>query len=501
MKRNQNSQIKNSSVFLRDWTLFAISILVILVATLYPFDFTFPENFSIKYLTYSFHNHSSLKDKVENVLLFMPLGFLCTSLLQKKRTKLLVEILIVIFLSALLSTTVEILQAFLPIRTSTPDDVINNTIGGFAGWLFFNWFISRRFANRLVRLENSASNQIFKKVPVFLIGYILLNILTISFWQSTTYLSNWNPTYPLLIGNELTENRAWKGYVSEVIIADRAIDTTDVNQALTDRNYFHDIKDSLVAYYQLDNTSDYKDQSGNTPKLVWRGQPSETKEGKGVFISSNNWLKSATPVYQLNKRISKTSEFTISTTIATTDLNQTGPARIISISDDPVRRNFTLGQEGTTLNIRVRTPASGTNGSDIQMNIPDVFVDNKLHHILITYSQANLQVYIDNLENSYSLNFLQFMPIQYKLFYYFLTFIPLGIYLTLLTLLVKKRQIIHRWLIVFGILLPSLMLEASLVSDNGKDVSLRNILLGILFMAVTVLILRIRAAVLVKKLA
>jgi hypothetical protein len=93
------------------------------------------------------------------------------------------------------------------------------------------------------------------------------------------------------------------------------------------------------------------------------------------------------------------------------------------------------------------------------------------------------------------------MPIQYKLFYYFLTFIPLGIYLTLLTLLVKKRQIIHRWLIVFGILLPSLMLEASLVSDNGKDVSLRNILLGILFMAVTVLILRIRAAVLVKKLA
>ncbi|MDM9382812.1 VanZ family protein [Chlorogloeopsis sp. ULAP01] len=504
MTRKWISQINNNSLLQRNSIFFALSILVILVATLYPFDFTFPENFSIKYLTYSFHNHSPLKDKVENVLLFMPLGFFCTSLLQKRRIQLIVEILTVIFLSTGLSTTVEVLQAFLPLRTSTPDDIIHNTIGGFAGWLFFNWLISRRFAYRLIRIENSTSHQTFKKVPVFLIGYIILTFLTISFWQSTTYLSNWNPTYPLIIGNELTENRAWKGYVSEVIIADRAIDTVEVSRVLTDKNYFNDIKDSLLAYYKLDDTSNYsnyKDQSGNMPKLVWRGQPSEAQEGKGVFVSSNNWLKTATPVYQLNKRISKTSEFTISTTIATSNLNQTGPARIVSISDNPVNRNFTLGQEGTTLNIRVRTPASGTNGSDIQMNIPGVFADNKPHHILITYSQANLQVYVDNLENSYSLNFLQLMPIQYRLFFYLLTFIPLGIYLTLLTLFVKKRQIIHRWLIVFGILLPSVMLEASLVSDNGKDVSLRNILIGILFMAVTVLILRIRAAVLVKKVA
>ncbi|MFQ4147072.1 VanZ family protein [Chlorogloeopsis sp. ULAP02] len=501
MTRKQISQINNYFVLQRDFIFFALSILIILVATLYPFNFTFPENFSIKYLTYSFHNHSPLKDKVENVLLFMPLGFFCTGLLQKRRIKLIVEILIVIFLGTGLSTIVEVLQAFLPIRTSTPDDIIHNTIGGFAGWLFFNWLISQRFAYKLVRIQNSRSNEIFKKVPVFLIGYILLNLLTISFWQSTTYLSNWNPTYPLLIGNELTGNRAWKGYVSEVIVADRAIDTVQVGRVLTDKNYFKDIKDSLLAYYKLDNTSNYKDQSGNTPKLVWRGQPSEAQEGKGVFVGYNNWLKTATPVYQLNKRISKTSEFTISTTIVTTDINQTGPARIISISDNPVNRNFTLGQEGTTLNIRVRTPASGTNGSDIQMNIPGVFADNKPHHIIITYSQANLQVYVDNLKNSYSLNFLQFMPINYRLFYYLLTFIPLGIYLTLLTLFVKKRQIIHRCLIVFGVLLPSLMLEASLVSDNGKDVSLKNVLFGIFFMAVTVLVLRIRAAVLVKKVA
>lgn len=157
----------------------------------------------------------------------------------------------------------------------------------------------------------------------------------------------------------------------------------------------------------------------------------------------------------------------------------------MSISHDSLRRNFTLGQQGRALNLRLRTPITGENAGGVQLNIPNIFTDKQPHHLIITYSRPIIQVYVDSLQNSYSLNLLDFIPIDYKLFYYSLNFIPLGIYLALLSLLVKNSRLIHRLLIILGILLPSLMLETFLVNVYGKEISLRNILLGIFFTATT----------------
>ena len=41
---------------------------------------------------------------------------------------------------------------------------------------------------------------------------------------------------------------------------------------------------------------------------------------------------------------------------------QTGPARIVSLSADTGAQNFTLGQEGSDIEFRLRTPVSGRNG-------------------------------------------------------------------------------------------------------------------------------------------
>ncbi len=154
MKRQNFFKITNYSDFQNNLILCIFSILVILIATIYPFKFVPPENFSLQYIAYRFHNHSTLQDKVENVLLFMPLGFFGFALLQKIKINFLAELFIVVFGSAGLSAIVEVLQVFLPSRTPTPDDIIHNTIGGFAGWLFFNWLISKKFAHRLAYLTN-----------------------------------------------------------------------------------------------------------------------------------------------------------------------------------------------------------------------------------------------------------------------------------------------------------------------------------------------------------
>ncbi len=78
--------------------------------------------------------------------------------------------------------------------------------------------------------------------------------------------------------------------------------------------------------------------------------------------------------------------------------------------------------------------------------------------------------------------------------YYALTFIPLGFCLTILTFLAKKRLILSQLLIYGGVLIPSLVLEGILVSDSSKNLSLKNLLLGILFTGGTMLVLKMRAA-------
>jgi hypothetical protein len=282
--------------------------------------------------------------------------------------------------------------------------------------------------------------------------------------------------------------------VSEVYFADRAISKNEVAQGLADSSYFNKLGDSLLASYQFNGKCCYKEQTGQLPELLWQGQPSDIQVGKGAFLSSSHWLQTPTPVASLSKRISQTSEFTLSTTIATANTEQSGLARIISISGNSVRRNLTLGQEENDLNFRLRTPITGENGAELELDIPNIFADTNPHHLIITYSRATLQVYVDKLENFYSFNLLDILPKRQKVLYYALTFIPLGVGLAIITLLAKRKLIFSKLLVYGGILIPSLMVEGILVSESGKQLSLKNLLLGILFTAGTVLIIRVRAA-------
>ena len=470
------------------------SILLVLIATLYPFNFSIPYSFSLPEIFASFNNVSNFQDQINNFLLFMPLGFGFTRLLQKLRIKTGRQIFIVTLVSTGLSLTVEVLQVFLPSRMPTPSDIINNTIGGLIGFICFYLWNSQSFNKIVASIENSKASRSIKQIIVFCIGYIFMTFLISLFWRNTINLSNWDANYPLLIGNEQTRDRPWQGYMSEIYIADRAISTNEIAQGLADSSNFNNLGNSLIANYQFQGKCCYKEQTGQLPELLWQGQPSDKQEGKGIFLSSSHWLQTATPVTTLSKRISETSEFTLSTTLATNNSDQFGPARIISISGNSLRRNLTVGQQGNNLDFRLRTPMTGENGSDLILNIPKIFTDTNPHHIIITYSKATIQVYVDNLQNFHSLNLLELMPKNQRIFYYALTFIPLGFALTILTLLAKKRLILSNLLIYGGILIPSLILEGILVSESGKNLSLKTLLLGMLFTGGTMLILRVRVA-------
>ncbi len=495
MKQHYNSSPNpdlNQHQFPFFLTLVIFSILAVVIATLYPFNFSLPDSLSKRELVDSFDNNSFFNDQVNNVLLFLPFGFGLTGFFQRRKIRLFHQIIAAIFASAALSISVELLQILVPSRTPTPADIFNNSFGGFLGLICFYICNSKSFKAILQRIENSQASNSIGKITLFFTGYVILIFLITIPWQAATNLSGWNPSFPLIIGNEKTADRGWEGYISELNITNQAFSQEEVKQVFAQKQNFQNLGNSLLASYKLTGKAPYQDISGKQPDLLWHGE-AKNQNGNGIFISPNHWLETASPVTSLSENISRKSAFTISTKLKTTKPEQTGPARIISLSNDSFRRNFTLGQQGNDLVFRVRTPLTGANAADVKLDVPNVFTDLKTHQIVITYSKSSLKIYVDNLNNIHTLNLLDLIPKEKRFFYYGITFIPFGLFLALLTTLARKKINFYRLLLPAGILLPSLILEGILVQESGKSISPKNLFLGVLFTAGTMFILKARA--------
>lgn len=90
----------------------------------------------------------------------------------------------------------------------------------------------------------------------------------------------------------------------------------------------------------------------------------------------------------------QTNQLTIEAVLQTNDLKQIGPARIISFSTDPYKRNFTLGQQKQDLVLRLRTTKTGENGMKPEVKLGRL-VAGKMHHVLVTYRPGKLAAYLD----------------------------------------------------------------------------------------------------------
>jgi hypothetical protein len=85
---------------------------------------------------------------------------------------------------------------------------------------------------------------------------------------------------------------------------------------------------------------------------------------------------------------------TIEATLTPVNVTQEGPARIVSFSADPSNRNFTLGQQRGKLVLRLRTPQTGLNGTNPELELCSVEA-NRTHHVIVTYSGGQLLCYLD----------------------------------------------------------------------------------------------------------
>jgi len=145
-----------------------------------------------------------------------------------------------------------------------------------------------------------------------------------------------------------------------------------------------------------------KDRSGagepldlhiSNPKAVQRSQGSLTVRGKTLIHSKG-------PATQFINAIHSSRELTIEAWIRPAKIDQTGPARILTLSKDSGARNFTLGQDGDHFEVRFRTSGTSANGIPA-LTSTKKSLSTQLTHVVYTRNRGGrARIYINGKLNA-----------------------------------------------------------------------------------------------------
>jgi len=229
--------------------------------------------------------------------------------------------------AAMISACAEASQLFSMHRFPSPVDVASNVAGAAIGV-----FAGRRWLTKPAAVELTARTGAIAAI----LSAAVVVLIAVSFKEAG--LETWDPGAQLVVGDELTRNRPWRGEIHEFAIVADALDARQIEQIARDRSFAGAPLVVFGPFRHLD-----LDQV--------RGKP----------------LLAGEELEQFFERLVDRGAFTVLVRFKTNATDQAGPARIVTYSSDTSNRNFTLGQQGRDLVFRVRTAGSGPNGSRPQL--------------------------------------------------------------------------------------------------------------------------------------
>jgi VanZ family protein len=212
----------------------------------------------------------------------------------------------------------------------------------------------------------------------------------------------WDLNDRLYFANESERNRPWLGEIRYVGIYGRAL-TAEQRQLAgntlgRNREVSYMEKTNLLAGYDFMHTGTGKilpqgllhspDLAIDLPRNCANG------EGNGILLMQPAFIASKGPASALTNAIASAGEFSVEAWIRAQNQSQNGPARIVSLSEDIWKRNFTLGQDWADLVFRVRNGVNGENGKAYELHNRDMF-DQGLHQIIAIYDHGVSAVYKD----------------------------------------------------------------------------------------------------------
>jgi VanZ family protein len=144
-------------------TLLGYIMLIILLLTLNPFYFSPPDEF-----VFSFSSGRS--NIINNIILFLPVGFLYRMTTKRRRAYL---------FGGLFSLSIEMVQFFIPARTPSVPDFLANTIGACLGALVYGLLTARVVIRQgmlgRLRLETPLMGLIYLLIPLLWINILAMD--------------------------------------------------------------------------------------------------------------------------------------------------------------------------------------------------------------------------------------------------------------------------------------------------------------------------------------
>lgn len=372
-------------------------IFFVLVLTQKPFDYSINHLIENEGLLKAFFLSFFPIDFVLNILFFLPPGFLLMVHFQRKEMTETEAFIKVIYTGLVLSIFVETGQLFLN-RSTTLTDIVANGIGTFVGAKLY-------FSDRFNQKSWCDWIAVLAMIAIFIM--ILVPVYFMDF-------SNWDDSYHLYIGNEATGDRAWKGCIKSVqIYNDVPADELNMENLFEELPRHLSQKSCLINLI-FNGSADRHSAALHSDQLhfVTMTDHISNTNVNGYTLDGSNALVSAEPITEHIRKLKNTSKMTIVLEIIPAHGEQTGPARIISLSHDTNNRNFTLGQEGRQLSLRVRTPLNGLNGSNFEL-MTSALMDEMTHtmRIVVICSRKQMKIYVnDSLVARTNLLFEQFLP-------------------------------------------------------------------------------------------
>jgi Concanavalin A-like lectin/glucanases superfamily len=294
----------------------------------------------------------AVSDFAVNVLLYAPLGL---ALWRR-------PIAVTLTATGALSVAIEVLQIWYVERDPSLIDVVANVLGVAVG------VIAAQCLVRTHRVRPDTLPIDWRLATSAAIGTVGLLVL----WAlpaAPSNFANWDADFELLLGNEHTADRPWRGTIAALAILPAPLSRREVRAV--EELVAPEVRAALVARgaYVLPAAVTLEGQEA-------RRLPADVTRHLFRLAVERNAL-------------------TVIARVATADVHQDGPARLVSFSLDQFRRNFDLGQEGRRLVFRVRTPTSGPNGMNPHTETSPVLETNRVTTIAATFDGTVARVYVD----------------------------------------------------------------------------------------------------------
>lgn len=285
-------------------------------------------------------------DMALNAVGYMPLG-LCLASLGTTAGML---------AAGLVSGIAEASQFFAMGRFPSPLDLLCNVAGALLGML-----IARRCSMTFTLLH--VGRRVAGAAAVG--AAMLMGLLALPGKQAT--LENWDPGMQLAIGDELTHDRPWQGWIRELAILPGSLDRKAISSLANGESF-----SNLTVRPVYGPVSDL-----------------DAAQIRGAPLLPIGRLR------QIHDVIVDLNAFTVLVRFRIEDTNQSGPARIVTYSRDPMNRNFTLGQENRDLVFRLRTQVSGLNGMQPELKTIPVVSSGREMFVACSYDGQISRVFVD----------------------------------------------------------------------------------------------------------